>query len=34
LLGEITPLQAERMRQLLTLVPTDGSVTYVAPEQD
>ncbi|MBA3275486.1 MAG: MarR family transcriptional regulator [Chloroflexia bacterium] len=25
LLGEITPLQAERLRQLLALVPTDGS---------
>lgn len=25
LLGEITPLQAERMRQLLALVPTDGA---------
>lgn len=25
LLGEITPLQAERLRQLLTLVPVDGS---------
>lgn len=24
LLGEITPLQAERLRQLLALVPTDG----------
>ncbi len=25
LLGEITPLQAERLRQLLAIVPTDGS---------
>jgi DNA-binding MarR family transcriptional regulator len=25
LLGEITPLQAERLRQLLALVPTDGT---------
>lgn len=25
LLGEISPLQAERLRQLLTLIPTDGS---------
>ena len=34
LLGEVTPLQAERMRQLLALVPTDGSVTFVpAPEE-
>lgn len=27
LLGEISPLQAERLRQLLTLIPTDGSTT-------
>lgn len=27
LLGDITPLQAERLRQLLALVPTDGSQT-------
>ena len=27
LLGEITPLQAERLRQLLTLVPTDSGHT-------
>jgi len=27
LLGDISPLQAERLRQLLTLIPTDGS-TY------
>lgn len=33
LLGEITPLQAERMRQLLILVPTDGSVTFSTPVQ-
>jgi len=25
LLGDVTPLQAERLRQLLALVPTDGS---------
>lgn len=25
LLGELSPLQAERLRQLLTLIPTDGS---------
>jgi DNA-binding MarR family transcriptional regulator len=25
LLGEVTPLQAERLRQLLAIVPTDGS---------
>jgi hypothetical protein len=24
LMGDITPLQAERLRQLLSLVPTDG----------
>jgi DNA-binding MarR family transcriptional regulator len=30
LLGEITPLQAERLRQLLALVPTDGSVSIAA----
>lgn len=33
LLGEVTPLQAERMRQLLALVPTDGSVTFSTPVQ-
>lgn len=26
LLGEMSPLQAERLRQLLALIPTDGSV--------
>jgi len=30
LLGEVTPLQAERLRQLLALVPTDGSATRPA----
>ncbi len=30
LLGEISPLQAERLRQLLALVPTDGSHTKYA----
>jgi DNA-binding MarR family transcriptional regulator len=30
LLGEITPLQAERLRQLLALVPTDGGLTKLA----
>jgi DNA-binding MarR family transcriptional regulator len=34
LLGEVTPLQAERMRQLLALVPTDGSVTFVAQPEE
>lgn len=28
LLGEVTPLQAERLRQLLTLVPTDRVTAY------
>jgi DNA-binding MarR family transcriptional regulator len=28
LLGEITPLQAERLRQLLALVPTDRATAY------
>jgi DNA-binding MarR family transcriptional regulator len=28
LLGDITPLQAERLRQLLTLVPTDRATAY------
>ncbi len=31
LLGEISPLQAERLRQLLALIPTDGSVATSAP---
>jgi hypothetical protein len=26
LMGDITPLQAERLRQLLSLVPTDGGL--------
>jgi DNA-binding MarR family transcriptional regulator len=30
LLGDITPLQAERLRQLLALVPVDGSQAEVA----
>ena len=30
LLGEITPLQAERLRQLLSLVPTDASGAHQA----
>lgn len=29
LLGEMSPLQAERLRQLLALVPTDGSTIRV-----
>ena len=28
LLGDISPLQAERLRQLLTLIPTDRAVPY------
>jgi DNA-binding MarR family transcriptional regulator len=32
LLGEMTPLQAERLRQLLALVPTDGSVVLAPTE--
>jgi DNA-binding MarR family transcriptional regulator len=32
LLGEITPLQAERLRQLLALVPTDGSIVVTPSE--
>lgn len=27
LLGDISPLQAERLRQLLALIPTDGSIS-------
>ncbi|HYI24780.1 MAG TPA: MarR family transcriptional regulator [Thermomicrobiales bacterium] len=30
LLGDISPLQAERMRQLLALVPTDASASHQA----
>lgn len=33
LLGEITPLQAERLRQLLTLVPTDASAPRIVSEE-
>ncbi|MGN6032262.1 MAG: MarR family winged helix-turn-helix transcriptional regulator [Thermomicrobiales bacterium] len=30
LLGDMSPLQAERLRQLLSLIPTDGSVVLPA----
>ena len=30
LLGDISPIQAERLRQLLALIPTDGSAVEVA----
>ena len=30
LLGDISPIQAERLRQLLAIIPTDGSAGEVA----